>query len=130
MKNKIIISGIVLITVRLCLAGSIFSPTPFQNWNENSKRINRVNLWPIFYYQNPNMSALWPMIDKRNDGHAFRPLYSVYNNGDELNILWPLSNFDFKHHEYRVANVYYDKPDELYIFPISILIFTKKRIGF
>ena len=130
MKNKIIISGIVLITVHLCFAGSIFSPTPFQNWNENSKRINRVNLWPIFYYQNPNMSALWPMIDKRNDGHAFRPLYSVYNNGDELNILWPLSSFDFKHHEYRVANVYYDKPEELYIFPISYFNFYEKTYWF
>ena len=126
MKIKTIILGLAIIIINICCASSVFEPTPFQNWNESSKRVDRVNLWPLFYYQDPNMSVLWPMIDKRDDGHAFRPLYSVYDRGDELNILWPLSSFDFKRKEYRIGNVYYeklDKLDNLMIFPISYFDF-------
>ena len=130
MKNKIIILGFVLIIANLCSAGSVFEPTPFKNWNESSKRVDRVNLWPLFYYQNHNMSILWPMIDKRNDGHAFRPLYSVYDRGEELNILWPLSSFNFGSYEYRVANVYYKKRKKLLIFPISYFQFNRHEYWF
>jgi len=129
MKMKKIILGLAIIIINICCASSVFEPTPFQNWNESSKRVDRVNLWPLFYYQNPNMSILWPMIDKRDDGHAFRPLYSVYDNDNELNVLWPISTFDFKHKDYRVGNVFIE-PHELTILPISHFNFYRKKYWF
>jgi len=126
MKTKTIIFGILFTIANLCFASSVFEPTPFLNWSENNKRVDRVNLWPLFYYQDPNMSILWPMIDKRGDGNAVRPFYSIYNNGDELNILWPLCTFNFKHKDYRIGNVNYGGRKTV-IFPISYFDFNRKK---
>ncbi len=120
MKSKIIILGLALIIANLCSANSVWKASPFdsdEGKRSRAEAVNRVNLWPFFYYYKPYTSVLWPMFDKRDDGHAFRPLYSVYDNGDELNILWPLSSLDFKKKEYRVGNVFWE-PNELVVFPL------------
>ncbi len=111
MKTKTIILGIVLMIANLCSAGSLWKASPFDSDRGRQSRaeaVDRVNLWPFFYHYKPYTSALWPMFDKRDDGHAFRPFYSVYDNGDELNILWPLSSFNFKKKEHHVGNVFWE----------------------
>jgi len=119
MKTKTIILGIVLMIANLCLAGSLWKASPFDSDRGRQSRaeaVNRVNFWPFFYHYKPYTSALWPMFDKRDDGHAFRPFYSVYDNGDELNILWPLSSFDFKKKEYHILNTFWST-NSLVVFP-------------
>ena len=127
MKKLFFKISVLTLVTSFCFASSIFKSTPFYDSAPNSRKISRVNLWPLYYYQKPDWSILWPMIDKRDDGHAFRPLYSTYGYGNELNVLWPLANFNFLHKEYRIANVYYDKPDELFIFPLAYLNFENKE---
>ena len=119
MKTKIIFLGIVLIIVNLCSAGSLWKASPFDSDRGRQSRaaaVDRVNFWPFFYHYKPYTSALWPMFDKRDDGHAFRPFYSVYDNGDELNILWPLSSFDFTNKEYHILNTFWST-NSLVVFP-------------
>ena len=121
MKTKFlwILIGIVLIVANLCSANSLWKASPFDSERDNLSReeaVNRVNLWPLFYHYKPYTSALWPIFDKRDDGYALRPFFSVYNNGDELNILWPLSSFDFDREEYRIGTVFW-KTNVLVAFP-------------
>ena len=109
MKTKIlwILIGIVLMVTSLCSASSMWKASPFYAERDNASRaeaVNRINLWPMFYHYKPYTSALWPIFDKRDDGYALRPLFSVYRKGDELNVLWPLSSFDFEEKEYHILN--------------------------
>ena len=131
MKTKFlwILIGIVLMVTSLCSASTMWKASPFYAEHDNVSRaeaVNRVNLWPLFYHYKPYTSALWPMFDKRDDGYALRPFFSVYQNGDELNVLWPLSSFDFKHKNFRVGNVFIE-PHELTIFPISHFDFYREK---
>lgn len=60
---------------------------------------NRVNVWPLLYYRDPALSALWPFVEYVDGEHfALRPLYSVYGlgnkDGSEHNVLWPIFQQD------------------------------------
>ncbi len=102
--------GIVLLVTSLCSASSMWKASPFYEERDNvskSEVVNRVNLWPIFYHYKPYTSALWPMFDKRDDGYALRPFFSVYRNGNELNVLWPLSSFNFGEKKYHILNTFW-----------------------
>ena len=98
------------------IAGSVLDASPFASCNEpavagaTSRLLDpdRVNLWPFFYYNRPTASLLWPMVDWREDGHAFRPLYSFYNNYREWNFVWPLVQLDFDKREYFAVNTWWD----------------------
>jgi len=119
MKTKIMFLGIVLMIANLCSADSLWKASPFDAERDNLTReeaVNRINFWPFFYHYKPYTSALWPMFDKRDDGYALRPFFSVYRNGDELNILWPLSSFDFEKKNYHVGNVFWGT-NEVVVFP-------------
>jgi hypothetical protein len=57
----------------------------------------RINLWPVFYYREPAMSALWPVFELTEDHAAVRPLFSVYGLDrpqQQYNVLWPLAQLD------------------------------------
>ncbi len=65
----------------------------------------RANLWPLAYYQDPNLSVLWPMFERTPDHLAVRPLWSVYGLDErarEYNVFWPFSQFDFRTNDHRV----------------------------
>ncbi len=59
----------VVLTALLCLAGSLagcsstmMQGTPFYRGPKpEGKASDRVNLWPIVYYQHPVLSVLWPL---------------------------------------------------------------------
>lgn|GEM_PF-3182549 len=93
----------------MSFAGSLWKASPFAAERDKQLRaeaVNRVNFWPLFYHYKPYTSVLWPLFDVRDDGSALRPFYSIYKNGDELNILWPLSSFDFAEKKYHIANTF------------------------
>lgn len=87
--------------------------TPFFT-GEYSKRNGpaekRVNLWPVYYYRDPALSILWPIIEFTDDHTAIRPVFSIYGLDEtnrEYNVAWPLSQFDRKNRENFVFPVYW-----------------------
>lgn len=82
--------------------------TPFYS-GEYAKREGpaeeRVNLWPLFYYRPPGLSALWPVFEKSDEHLALRPFYSVYGldrEKREYNVLWPLAQFDQQNKDHHI----------------------------
>lgn len=73
---------------------------------------DRVNLWPLLYYRDPALSALWPLMELTDDHFALRPLCSVYGlAGDDtiVNVLWPIARFDSRTGENRVFPLFWGK---------------------
>ena len=115
MKMTIAIAACILLAGSAPVsASSVLDSTPFAEREQATTSVDRVNLWPFFYYQAPSWSLLWPIVDRREDGHAVRPLYAIY--GQELYVLWPLSSFDFAKHEHRVLSAWWN-PGEAIVFP-------------
>lgn len=106
--------GMVIAGTATAGASSLLDSTPFAEREPARVSVDRVNLWPFFYYQAPSWSLLWPIVDRREDGHAVRPIYSIY--GQELYVLWPLSAFDFAKREHRILTAWW-KPGEAIVFP-------------
>lgn len=69
---------------------------------------DRVNLWPLAYWDDPMGSIAWPIVSFSDDQFAIRPLYSQYRqNGaggryDEFNLLWPFIQADLEDGMYRI----------------------------
>ncbi len=66
---------------------------------------NRVNLWPLLYYREPALSALWPLGEFSDDRLALRPIFSIKNRDQPhptYNLLWPLGSFNTESHNYRL----------------------------
>ncbi len=69
---------------------------------------DRVNLWPLAYWDDPTGSIAWPIVSFSDDQFAIRPLYSQYRqNGaggryDEFNLLWPFIQADLDGAIYRI----------------------------
>lgn len=83
---------------------------------------DRVNVWPLFYYREPALSALWPLIEKTEDHFAFRPIYSIYGLDDGKpvhNVIWPIAQYNTETGEHRVFPVFWSRQkDYVYIFPL------------
>ena len=101
----------LLVLAAVALACGCSSPemrgTPFYR-GELAKRTeasaNRVNIWPLLYYQEPVLSVLWPIGEVTDDHVAVRPIASVYKLDEErpeVSVLWPVSDLDFDEREYR-----------------------------
>jgi len=115
MKRPCRAAGVALfLATTPAFASSLLDSTPFAERPQAAASVDRVNLWPFFYYQDPSWSLLWPIVDRREDGHAVRPLYATY--GEERYVLWPLSAFDFKKHEHRVLTAWWSSAKTI-VFP-------------
>ncbi|MCL1856487.1 MAG: hypothetical protein FWF84_02440 [Kiritimatiellaeota bacterium] len=73
---------------------------------------DRVNLWPLAYYNAPALSILWPLSEYSDTSLAFRPLFSLYRDKpgepySELNILWPLSSFKLNRSRHHIFPVFW-----------------------
>ncbi len=101
---KIVLRASLLLL--LCLNGCStknMKGTPFvsgEYTNTTGRHEDRVNLWPLLYYNDPALSVLWPLGEHTDTSLAFRPLFSLYRDApgkrySELNILWPFSHFSF-----------------------------------
>ena len=81
---------------------------------------DRVNLWPLLYYREPALSALWPIMEMTDDHFAIRPLMSIYDRQTDdpiYNVLWPLARFDTRHDRHRIFPLFWG--DEYFVgFPL------------
>ncbi|MBR6022284.1 MAG: hypothetical protein IK066_07690 [Kiritimatiellae bacterium] len=83
--------------------------------SEGERAVDRVNVWPLAYWNRPVGSVLWPILTFSEDHFALFPLYSQFRQDgeggkwDEFNVLWPLAQFDTKGKDYRVFPVYWGK---------------------
>lgn len=83
--------------------------------SEGERAVDRVNVWPLAYWNRPVGSVLWPILTFSEDHFALFPLYSQFRQDgeggkwDEFNVLWPLAQFDTKAKDYRVFPVYWGK---------------------
>jgi hypothetical protein len=85
--------------------------TPFFT-GEYSKRNGpaeqRVNLWPLYYYRDPALSVIWPVIEFTDDHTAIRPVFSIYGLDETnrahrtYNVVWPMTQFDGKERKNRI----------------------------
>ena len=109
MRQMILVGGII------CLLAGCRTPTmkgtPFYAGEERKtvgEVSDRVNLWPLAYWDDPTGSIAWPVITFSDDLFAIRPLYSQYRqNGprgryDEFNLLWPFIQADLEDGMYRI----------------------------
>ncbi len=114
-------------------------------WDREYEKANgpaedRINVWPLFYYRNPALSALWPLISATDEGHAFVPFYEYdksdrhmrlgtlhqiapafadFNGEDETKRVFNVMS-DKKEHTFWVLPFYFQDCDdkELYIIPV------------
>jgi hypothetical protein len=80
----------------------------------------RVNLWPVAYYRDPDLSIIWPLTSFTDDHVAVRPFASVYKLDEEkhqVNVLAPLMQFDYDTDDYRVFPVFWGD-DYFVTFPL------------
>lgn len=115
-----------LLAVAAALTGcttTSFKGTPFftdEDDSPNKPDENRVNAWPLLYYQSPSLSVLWPLFSYGDDRLALRPLFSVYNLDEErreYNVLWPLGQLDRKNRDNRFFPVFWGD-DYAAVFPL------------
>lgn len=84
---------------------------------------DRVNLWPLAYWDDPMGSIAWPIVSFSDDQFAIRPLYSQYRqNGaggryDEFNLLWPFIQADLDGAIYRIFPLFFAE-DFQCLFPV------------
>jgi hypothetical protein len=83
--------------------------------SEGERAVDRVNVWPLAYWNRPVGSVLWPVVTFSEDHFAVFPLYSQFRQDgeggkwDEFNVVWPWAQFDTKGKDYRVFPVYWGK---------------------
>ena len=83
--------------------------------SEGERAVDRVNVWPLAYWNRPVGSVLWPVVTFSEDHFALFPLYSQFRQDgeggkwDEFNVVWPWAQFDTKGKDYRVFPVYWGK---------------------
>lgn len=101
----------------------------------NGPAENRVNLWPAFYYRDPAMSILWPLISVTDEGSAFVPFYEHDKPKDELRLgtmhqfLPPAAIFAGKEDYTRVLNCIRDRKDDSFIvLPIYFQNFKEPKL--
>lgn len=104
------------------------SSNPF--WDSETGKVvapteNSVNVWPIFYYRNPALSVLWPLISATDEGSAFIPAYEHDKTRDELRlgtvhqVLPAAAVFSGREQYTRILNCVRDrKEDKLAILPL------------
>lgn len=109
-------------------------------WDEGYRKANgpaenRVNLWPAFYYRDPAMSVLWPLISVTDEGSAFVPFYEHDKTKDELRLgtmhqfLPPAAVFSGSEEYTRILNCIRDrKADSLIILPLYFQNFKKEKL--
>ncbi|MBI1785681.1 hypothetical protein HYR69_11110, partial [Candidatus Sumerlaeota bacterium] len=114
----------------------------------NGPAENRINVWPFFYYRDPALSVLWPLISVTDEGHAFVPFYEYDKTKPQLRLgaihqyIPAFADFDKQEGTNRVFNVIGNtKEHTLYVLPLyfqdfkdsSLLIipaFYKDKEGF
>ncbi|HOX06605.1 MAG TPA: hypothetical protein PK280_09400 [Planctomycetota bacterium] len=107
MPVRIAIWGALLLAAAVAAGGcksTYAKGTPFYTGPVNT-RGERANVWPLAYYQEPNLSVMWPSFEKTPDHLALRPLWSVYGLDEqkhEYNVLWPWAQFDYRYDEHRI----------------------------
>ncbi len=94
---------------------SAMSAKAAEDKSEGERATDRVNVWPLAYWNRPVGSVLWPVVTFSEDHFGLFPLYSQFRQDgeggewDEFNVLWPLAQFDTKAKDYRVFPVYWGK---------------------
>lgn len=97
----------ILAGLAILLAGGCATPamkaTPFYQGRSSAAPgvadENRLNLWPLAFWQAPTLSVCWPVYEHSDTHLAVRPFYSRYRTHgpktayDEFNWLYPLSHF-------------------------------------
>lgn len=84
---------------------------------------DRVNLWPLAYWDDPMGSIAWPIVSFSDDQFAIRPLYSQYRQSgaggryDEFNLLWPFIQADLDGAIYRIFPLFFAE-DFQCLFPV------------
>lgn len=124
MRQMILVGGII------CLLAGCRTPTmkgtPFYVGEERKtvgEVSDRVNLWPLAYWDDPMGSIAWPIVSFSDDQFAIRPLYSQYRqNGaggryDEFNLLWPFIQADLDGAIYRIFPLFFAE-DFQCLFPV------------
>ena len=98
-------------------------------------REDRVNVWPLFYYQDPSASVLWPFISATDTGHAVVPFYEYYGPDGQLRLIAihqdvpAFADFQGRENYARVFNFIYDGKKQWIIFlPIYFHKLDKKRL--
>lgn len=109
MKREIVI--LCMTACGICVAIDdylLVKSTPFYHDEGYQELLSkeRVNAWPLLYYNKPDLSILWPMIAASEDGNAVYPFYSWYY-GDEFSLFWPASNFELGAGRHVPALAYY-----------------------
>ncbi|MCL1909741.1 MAG: hypothetical protein FWG05_02265 [Kiritimatiellaeota bacterium] len=97
-----------LLLVSGCQTAAMKS-TPFFTGERNTpkgKPEDRVNVFPLAYYNEPDLSFLWPLGQYTDTKLAFFPLFSLFRDApekpySELNILWPLSQLHLNKNDQR-----------------------------
>ncbi|MCL1887608.1 MAG: hypothetical protein FWF96_01895, partial [Kiritimatiellaeota bacterium] len=100
-QNFVPVSCLSLLLLAGCNTTKHMKGTPFMSGEyTGSKGLpeDRVNLWPLLYYNNPALSILWPLGEHTDTSLAFRPLFSLYRDRPgkpyaEFNLLYPFSHF-------------------------------------
>ncbi|MBN2301110.1 MAG: hypothetical protein JXN60_01205, partial [Lentisphaerae bacterium] len=124
--GRIFRSGTMLYLAAMFVSGCAtdsMKGTPFYTGAYASKPgpvEDRVNLWPLFYYRNPAMSVLWPLIELTDTHFAVRPIMSVYGLNEEdkvCNVFWPLASFNERTGKRRIFPFFWGE-DYLNIFPL------------
>lgn len=116
MKTKIFSVGLMLTVLSGCSMKE-FSSTPFYSGKDvkfTGAVEDRVNLWPVAYWREPEGSIAWPMVSWGNDHFALRPAWSQYKrNGsgeyNEFNVFWPIAQFDTFDKDYRIFPFFWGK---------------------
>lgn len=130
-KTMFVWAGLLSLLMWTGCATTAMKATPFYTGERTVYRgdaADRVNLWPLAYWQDPAGSVAWPICSFSDDHVAFRPIYSQYRqNGregayDEFNLLWPLMRADTRRKNYWVFPFFWgqDAVGEPYrcLFPI------------
>ena len=97
--------------------------TPFYTGESSQRRgaaEQRVNVWPLFYYREPDLSVTWPVFELTEDHAAVRPLFSVYGlnqTNQEYNVLWPFAQWDQRTGDNRIVPLFWGD-DYLVLFPL------------
>jgi hypothetical protein len=77
--------------------GTPFYTGPLAGGESAAESGERLNVWPVVYYQEPNLSVVWPIFEITDDHFAIRPLFSIYKldtPGREYNFIWPLVSWE------------------------------------
>ena len=92
-------------------------------WDDSSRIArgpdqDRVNIWPLLYWQDPSLSIIWPLYTRTDQGHALVPAYEYTHDDRRLRIgtLHPdfvpvVADFDGGSDRWRVLNVVHDRKE-------------------